>query len=192
MQGEKIMADEREKLPTVVIWGAGKKCKIVVSAIYKDKCTLKGIADSNMQLHQSKYMNQWIIDAPEKLIDESIDYIIVSPEFSETILEQCREMGVEKSKVIVYWESDMEYDFIDSNVKKIYELENELKKIKIRLNNLPYELGLKPEPMIRSAEELLETIIKEKKSLSRYGDGELEIMQNRSRPWFQETDKKLA
>ena len=182
----------RQCLPNVVIWGAGKKCKIVVSAIYKDKCTLKGIADSNMQLHQSKYMNQWIIDAPEKLIDESIDYIIVSPEFSETILEQCREMGIEKSKVIVYWESDIEYDFIDSNVKKIYELENELKKIKIRLNNLPYELGLKPEPMIRSAEELLETIIKEKKSLSRYGDGELEIMQNRVRPWFQETDKKLA
>lgn len=186
------MAGERKNLPTVAIWGAGKKCKMVVSAIRKDKCILKGIADSNRERHHERYMNQWLIDAPEKLINQSIDYIIISPEFSETILEQCREMGIEESKIIVYWESDTEYDFIDGNVKKVYELEEELKKIKIRLNNLPYELGIKPGPMIRSAEELLETIIKEKKSLSRYGDGELEIMQNRSRPWFQETDKKLA
>lgn len=186
------MAGEKNKLPTVVVWGAGKKCKIVIDAIRKDKCNLKGITDSNRQLHQKRYMDQWLIEVPEKLIDETVDYIIISPGFSETILKQCKEMGVEQDRIIVYWESDVQYDFIDANVKKIYELEKELEKFKIRLNNLPYELGLKPSPIIRSAEELLEKIIKEKRSLSRYGDGELEIMQNRSRPWFQETDKNLA
>lgn len=186
------MAGEKNKLPTVVVWGAGKKCKIVVDAIRKDKCNLKGIADSNRQLHQRRYMDQWLIEDPKKLIDETVDYIIISPVYSETILEQCKEMEIEEGKIIAYWESNAEYDFIDANVKKIYELEKELEKLKIRLNNLPYELGLKPSPIIRSAEELLEKITKEKRSLSRYGDGELEIMQNRSRPWFQETDKKLA
>ena len=67
-----------------------------------------------------------------------------------------------------------------------------MEKCRRHLNNIPYELELRPLPIIRSAEELLELIIKEKKSLSRFGDGELEIMQKRERPWFQVVDYRLA
>lgn len=186
------MIGVKQGIPTVVVWGAGKKCKTVVNAIRKDKCNLKGIADSNGELHHKRYMGQWIINSPEKLIDKTVDYVIISPYYDETILRQCKEMGISEDRVIDYWKSDTEYDFIDANVKKIYELERELIKLKNRLNNMPYELGLKPSPMIQPAEELLETLIKEKKSLSRYGDGELEIMQKRERPWFQEVDEKLS
>lgn len=179
-------------MPNIVIWGAGKRCKTVVNALRKDKCNLKGIADSNKVLHQKRYIGKWLVDAPEKLIDNTIDYIIISPLFSEKILKQCKEMGIHANRIIDYWKLDMEYDFIDDNVKKIYELEMELNKLKVRLNNMPYELGLKPGPIIQSAEILLKEILKKKKSLSRYGDGELEIMQNRERPWFQKADEKLA
>lgn len=182
----------RKNIPIVVVWGAGKKCRVVVSAIRKDRCILKGIADSNAKLHQKQYMDQWSIDTPENLIDETVDYIVISPCSSETILRQCEKMGIEEDRIIVYWESDTEYDFIDANVKRICELEEELKKVNIRLNNLPYELELKPCPTIRSAEELLKILIKERRSLSRFGDGELEIMQNRERPWFQDMNEELA
>lgn len=60
------------------------------------------------------------------------------------------------------------------------------------MNNIPYELGLKSSPLIKSAKELLEVILKDRKSLSRFGDGGLEIMQNRERPWFQIVDAKLS
>ena len=50
------------------------------------------------------------------------------------------------------------------------------------MNNIPYELGLKSS----------EVILKDRKSLSRFGDGGLEIMQNRERPWFQIVDAKLS
>lgn len=186
------MDSDRKGIPTIVVWGAGARCRMVINSIRKDKCNLKGIIDSNKALHHKKYMEQWLISDPEKLIDQTIDYIILSPSSSETILRQCEKMGISSDRIIDYWESDAEYDFIDANVKKVFNLEKELLKLKIQINNMPYELGLKPSPVIQPAAELLEKIIKENKSLSRYGDGELEIMQNRERPWFQTTDEKLA
>lgn len=186
------MSDREQKMPTVVVWGAGNNCKTVVAAIHKDKCSLKGIADSRIELHGKKHMDRWMINAPGQLIDKDTDYVVISPYYSEPILEQCKAMGIDRDRVIDYWKSNTEYDFIDANVKKICELEREIGKLKIRIHNMLYELGLKPGPIIRPAEELLEVLIKEKKSLSRYGDGELEIMQKRERPWFQNTDEKLA
>lgn len=186
------MPNGGKEMPDVVVWGAGNRCRTVIDAIRKDKCNLKGIADSDKGKHQKHYMGQWVIDFPEKLIDKTTDYVIIAPFLSKTILKQCREQGISDDKIINYWDSETEYEFIDANVKKIYELENELHRLKIRLENMPYELGMKQTPIIYSAEKLLNKIIKEKRSLSRFGDGELEIMQNRERPWFQETDIKLS
>ncbi len=186
------MSIMKQKDPTVVVWGAGKNCKLVVGAIKKDKCNFIGIVDSNKRLYQQKFMNKWQINAPEKVIDERIDYIIISIQSCGTVLKCCRELGISEDRIINYWNSDDEYDFIDSNVKKIYELEKEIEKLRARLSNMPYELGMKPAPIIRPAEELLELLISEKKSLSRFGDGELEIMQNRERAWFQKADEKLS
>lgn len=176
----------------IVVWGAGKNCKIILRAIKEDKCNLLGIVDSNDKLSQKRYMDKWLIDLPEKLINKDTDYIIISPKHSNDILQQCNRLGIEKSRIINYWHSNEEYEFIDGNVKRICELEEKLEKYQRQLKNLPYELEIKPVPIIYSSEELLEKIIKEKKSLSRFGDGELEIMQKRERPWFQKVDNKLS
>ena len=157
----------------VVIWGAGNNCKLVLDAIRKDKCNIIGIVDSNKMLSHKLYSENLMIYAPEELINDKVDYIVISVYFSDEILLQCRELGISDCKIIEYWKSDKEYEFIDINAKKIYELEKELEKCRRHLNNIPYELELRPLPIIRSAEELLELIIKEKKSLSRFGDGEL-------------------
>ncbi len=176
----------------VMIWGAGKNCEIILKAIRKDMCNLIGIVDSNEKIHYTLYNNSCLIVSPKILLNICIDYVIISVRVNEEILKQCEEMGIAKDKIIDYWKTDVEYDFIDENVKKIFLMEMELKKYKRQLKNIPYELGIKTIPLIRPAEELLEKIINEKRSLSRFGDGELEIMQGRERPWFQELDYRLA
>lgn len=132
----------------VVIWGAGKNCKIVVDAIKKDKCRLIGIVDSNSEIYNKYYMNNLIIDAPEVLIDKSVDYIVISVQNCSEILKQIDGMGIDSRKVIRYWDSDEEYVFIDANVKKIYRLERELESCKRYLSNIVYELELKPIPIV--------------------------------------------
>lgn len=176
----------------VVIWGAGRNCKIVIDSIRKDKCNFLGIIDSNSKNYCNLYMNKWKIYAPEEMLYETIDYIVISVLNSREILQQCEELEVDKDKVIDFWKMEEEYEFIDANIKRVYELEKEVLKCKLQLENIPFELGLRPTPIIKPAEELLEIIIKEKKSLSRFGDGELEIMQQRERPWFQKPNDQLA
>lgn len=176
----------------IVIWGAGKRCKIVLEAIKQDKCNIIGIVDSDRSLHQTYYMNKWKISDPKSMVNSYIDYIIISTQHSRGIPQQCELMGVAKDRIIDYWKEDEIFDFIDINIKKIFLLQEELKKYKLQLKNMPYELGLKVTPIIQPAEELLEIIINEKKSLSRFGDGELEIMQGRDGPWFQTKIKELT
>lgn len=176
----------------VVIWGAGAKCRIVLDAIRRDKCNLVGIIDTNEALHGKFYNNQIQILAPQELNNENVEYVVISVLNSNEILQQCTIMGIEKNKIIDYWNTNKKYEFIDTNIKRVYDLERELANCKRKLRNMPFELGVKPSPIIRSAEELLELIIKEKKSLSRFGDGELEIIQKRERPWFQVVDEKLS
>jgi glycosyltransferase family protein len=176
----------------VVIWGAGKYCEVVVRAIRKENCKLIGIVDSDKTRQGTIYMNKWIIDRPEVLIDEHVDYIVISVQQSVQIIRQCKKMKIEEHRIIEFWKSSEDYDFIDNNVKKIYELEMEVKRCYQRINNMPYELGLKQIPHIGTAVQLLEILLKDKKSLCRFGDGELELMQCRERPWFQKVDEKLA
>ena len=180
----------------VVIWGAGKNCSLVVKSIRKDRCNLIGIIDSDEKRQNERYEDKWKIFSPNEIRFATIDYVVISVQYSTEIMRQCDALGIDQNKIIDYWKTTDEYDFIDLNVKKIYELERELEKYKCRYNlqfrNLPYELGMRPIPDIRPADELLEIILKEKKSLCRFGDGELEVMRKKERLWYQETNDKLA
>jgi len=73
-------------------------------------------------------------------------------------------------------------------VKQEYYLE----KYKLRLKNAPFEYGVNCGISIIDAKVLLNKIVKEKKSLSRFGDGEFEIMRMKNRPWFQEPTIELS
>lgn len=182
----------KAKMINVVIWGAGTYCEHVLSAIRRDRCNLIGIVDSKVELQGELFREQIPLYPVNKLAEISADYIVVSVQDSKSILEQFAEMKIPGTKIIDYWHTQQEYDFIDSAQRKIFLLEKELADCKCQIRNMPYELGVKLTPVIKTAEELLKLIIKEKKSLSRFGDGELEIMQNRARPWFQDVDEKLA
>lgn len=176
----------------VVIWGAGLYAGVVLEAVRTDKCRIVGIADSNPKLCGTLYNDRIPISLPKELLDDTIDYVLISVMQCGSILSQCRQLGISEEKIIPYWESDKVYEFLDANVKKIFRLEKEVARLQSHLNNLPYELGLKQTPLMRSAKELLELVLSEKKSLCRFGDGELEIMQKRERAWFQNVDEELS
>ena len=78
----------------VVIWGAGRYCETVINAVKKEFCKIQGIADSNQALHRTKFMNTWIIDSPENLIDDETDFIIISAQYSSQILQYCELLNI--------------------------------------------------------------------------------------------------
>lgn len=102
----------------IVIWGAGKNCKIVIEAIKKEKGNLIGIIDLNKDLHQKYYMNKWPIESPQKFLNKEIDFVIISVQNSKDVLEECRKLDLEEEKIIDYWNSNEEYEFLDANIKK--------------------------------------------------------------------------
>ncbi len=173
----------------VYIWGAGKYLKLVYPILDMSKCEVKGIIDNN----RTKQGTTWQgidVTVPSVLAGNEFDYVLISPINYKEIVLQCVKMGLPADKVIVFCddESCSKVDIFLSPLK----MANQIEKYHKHINNMPYELEIENIPKIKSAEELLDLVIKYKYSISRFGDGEFELMLNRGRPWFQEPDSKLA
>lgn len=135
-------------------------------------------------------------------------------ELEEKILLLEQELGKMQEENSSY---KKEQNAVNNTVNDIYSVSNELvmyvsKLIgdvaalkgkqgftEARCNNLKYELLdplFKREdyyfPIICSAEETIEEIIKNKKSMARFGDGEFAAIAKITRPKFQRVDEKLA
>lgn len=180
-------------MKTIYIWGAGKYLKTVYDSVNKNLYKIAGVIDRNV-IKQGKYaIANIFVQMPDILKKVSFDYILIAAKNYHPLLEDCKEMGIEKNKIVVFWEdSDELFCIIDVNVKKIVQLEEKLQICEWKLNNLPYELGVKESPKVKNSEELLNYIIEKKVSLCRFGDGEFEIMRGIERPWFQNVDKNLS
>lgn len=176
----------------VYIWGAGNYLELVYSAINKNKCLVKGIIDRDKNKHGKVMIGELPIENPDNLNKVKFDLILISAKNYYPILNECRSMGIDENKIIVFWNLNNESPFVDYKVKRIYELEKELEKYKVRLENLPYELGVEESICMKSAEELMHLIIKRGFSLCRFGDGELEIMRKKERLWYQEVNINLT
>ena len=176
----------------VYIWGAGYYSNYVYSNINPKVCTVIGIIDNNQKKQGQLWNNLFIIESPGVVKTENIDYIVISPLKNDAIKKQCVELGIPEIKIIDYWSEEKNDGLFKCNALYMLELERDVEKYKYRLQNAPYEWGLKEIPNIKSSEELLNKIINEGQSLCRYGDGEFEIMLGNERPWFQCADKKLG
>lgn len=132
------------------------------------------------------------VDSPDALSFIEWDYILVAAKNYQSILDKCNKMGINNNKIIIFWNIKDDSILIDYRAKRIVELEEENEKYKWKLENLPYELGLKTIPNVKSAEDLLHLIIGNKSSLCRFGDGEFEIIRGKERLWYQNVDAKLS
>lgn len=176
----------------VFIWGSGYFSNFVYEEIDKMGSEILGIVDNDIKKQHTIWKENIMIYPPEVLKKDSFDYVVISVQKYEPIVDQCCDMGLDEAKLIVYWKDDAVKEVFPNRTYRIHDLVEEKMKYQIRLENAPYELGIMQEPIIKSAESLLKDIIKERCSLSRFGDGEFELMRKRPRPWFQEVDSQLA
>lgn len=176
----------------VLIWGAGYYSHFIYEEIDRENCEVLGIIDNAQEKWDMIWEDNIKIYSPDILKKTEFDYIIISVHKYMPIVRQCYDLGIGETKVIVYWQDDTVKEIFQNRTARIYNLRIEVKKYQIRLENIPYELGIIQGPKIESAENLLKHIIKENCSLSRFGDGEFEMILKRERPWFQRVNDRLA
>jgi len=182
----------------IILWGTGKYGEIAIGGLDFNICEIVAVVDSDTKKQKHKWHDHLVVSF-EEVISLEFDYFLIAVKNNEEIVRLCRDKGFEE-KVVIFGQE--EYDWINPNTlrnsiekgrllgeisKQKYELE--LKELELK--NYDYEHGFNKIKII-NAKELLSKIIDEKLSLVRFGDGEIELIRNQSRPWFQKVDEKLS
>ena len=179
-----------EKRYKVVLWGAGLYGKKIYRMLHKPEIDIIALIDNDPK-KSGREENDIMILQADSLLGLEFDYLIITPEgYRSQIKQQCLQMGVSEEKIIDYWDYNIELrvDFIDTFERdKLREEQILLKKERDERAFSDME-----KPIIHSAEELLNILLKTNKSLVRFGDGEFELMQKKKRSWFQNVDEALA
>lgn len=177
------MADRKK----VVIWGAGEKAGEVYSSLDFEKCELIGMVDGDLGKQGKEWSYGIRIEAPVFFDCDDVDYYIISVKSSDSVVSSTRRMDIPDEKILLFWSDISGYDFF----KREYIIQREDVILKMRQSNAPYERAGSPVKLM-SNKELFALLIDGKKSLSRFGDGEFEIIRGAKRGWFQKNDDKLA
>ena len=174
-----------------VSWGAGNNLEFVLKYI-SENVKVHYIVDSDKKKQGSKIFDIYEIIAPQKLLRIEFDLIIVSVKDYQSIEDNIRAMRLSE-KTIYFWKDYAnEKNHVEVFENRIAIMSGELQIYRARLDSMPFELGIKETPKIKSAEALLQKMIRDNSSLCRYGDGEFDIMLNRSKIWFQTKSDLLA
>ncbi len=186
----------------VYIFGVGKGKDILKEYLLAEQVEILGYIDNFVQ-DSTKGMDGKPILTPEQIRDD-FDYIIVSVMRYRHIYEQLLSYGISDEKIICFFSfmdavNEEYWNVIEKNGWRVeagsYELQ---KKIRPFCQNVIYELGAEDNtdrviyPPILPAEEAVEKIIRQEKSLVRFGDGEFELMMMRKRAGFQAVNQDLA
>jgi glycosyltransferase family protein len=193
-----------------MIFGIGKGADLVEKALINDKANIVGYLDNN-KLKQGKYYKELPIIAPKNVKEYNFDYIIIATLHHQSIIEQLVSLGVDMTKLIAFFSEnyigDKEYaqifDLDNWKFKALqYQLDVTIERMERKtndyINNLEYEIADKwisnkyKFPVIKSEEETIKKIIEEKCSMSRFGDGEFEMIAGKIRPKFQQPDHLLG
>lgn len=186
----------------IYIWGIGNGITNVLKSICLKKAKILNLIDIN------KKKIGTIVEGIEVIhpdnIDKNVDYIIISAmiHFSEIKKELCI-MGYEESKILCYYDINdhnfnVDIDFINHSYRILTLLDRKYEKEFFKNRNYEYEIADKIRkneyifPIIKSSEECLERVLKEKLSICRFGDGEFEMIFQRERPCFQSPNNSLS
>ena len=175
----------------VILWGVGINAEYIYNTLLPG-CEVVALVDTDAGKQNKVWKDNLVITGPEVIKQIIYDYIIVTPQSYASIEKQIVLLDINEKDVIYYWKDEVSQDIFESRSNRLLEERNSKNIYRARLDSAPYEWGLKPVPVIESGQNLLKVILKEKKSLSRFGDGEFEIMRGNERAWFQNTDKSLT
>lgn len=141
---------------------------------------------------------------------ESIDYVVVTAFSYDIILKQLTVNGIPSEKICSFYgehsEEDIFYELFYAIPAMQFIFECKMNSIfqkiekhnKLMSENILYEMmdRAKKEsvqlPNICTVEETLNTILNEKASISRFGDGEFQIIFGAAKDVYQDNDERLA
>lgn len=161
---------------------------------------------------QGKIRNGIVIESPYHCKPRDIDYIIITFVQDAGLKKQLYEIGFCEEQVLSFLSGDIDYsqyNFLDVkkseeayNACKIDWLTSQIQRLqeeKQRLiDYLPFEIYDKYKhgelilPNICTVDETCDVILEKKVSMSRYGDGEFQIIFGETKTIFQKDDEKLA
>lgn len=186
----------------IYIFGLGCGLAYLERCIKNDSVNVLGYIDNYKCATEKEYNGLSIIN--QYNIKNEFDYIVVTLMDYECIKYELMTQGIEEGKICCFFnmddaDNDEYWQFIDSYKWKT-ELMWQYQKNVINpiIENYNYEVYSDSEemkaitPKIVGVNETVEILKNEKKSLSRFGDGEFDIIRGCNRAWFQKVDKRLA
>ena len=195
-------------MKNVILFGIGKYVDIIESLLQEDVHVLFYM--DNDKQKQTVLRNGKKIYAIKEMPEISFDYIIISAFSYKKIEFQLIKNGFKKEQIIAFFGENIpfgEYDAILNPLKSIqYSLECRLEynirqleyKYELLCENTVFEMAdmIRKEsvklPQICTVEETCKKIIEDKVSLSRYGDGEFQIILGAAKDVYQDDDERLG
>lgn len=184
---------------TVIFWAAGANAKKFAGCL-KENVKISAFVDNDALRWGELFCGALIVSAQD-ISKYQYDYIVITTPDYEDILNQLIGIKVDHNKIITPFAPDRcerkgWRDIFHMGELMYYVLEQRTVAMARILENIPYEISAGIEkghirrPIVRSIDETLEKL-KEGYSMSRYGDGELNMILNRNFSTFQISDETL-
>lgn len=194
----------------IAVFG-GIKDKTLFHQLFRENVKLSFFIDNNMEL-SGKTLDGIKIYSPYMFPQDIADFIVIFVYQYEAVRQQLVDLGVCSSKIINFYDDKLslsEYGIFNEEAADRLRLEMKLdyldKKIKALEDNQQYfERNFLYEavdrikienirlPKVNSVENTCKKIFSEKCSMSRYGDGEFEIILGSAKDIYQHDNVQLA
>ncbi|MCI9128042.1 MAG: SP_1767 family glycosyltransferase [Eubacterium sp.] len=169
----------------IAIFGAGKNAERIALCLKPDVEVIVYL-DNNI-LKWGQKLNGIPITSPDKVIDKEYQFIVIATVNYKPVVEQLLKLGIDSEKLITpfsFQHSDYNLWRDIFNIEELIyiEMNMKLEKMELHLNNIEYEIAgkIKAEqlefPKVHNIKETIREIKENGKSMSRYGDGELDII----------------
>ncbi len=186
----------------VIIWGTGVNAERVEKSLTEQVIITAYIDDRS---EEKEYHNCKII-RHEQLREMEYDYIIISSYGSYNYMHSVLvRQNVEDCRIVCLWyekSAEVESVIFNSNIRQLYiennrfQIENDRYVRKLANYKYEHHKEVLDEnlfiPDMYTIDETIDYICTHKVSVSRYGDGEFEIMAEQERPAFQKVNVQLA
>lgn len=183
----------------VIFWAAGANAEKFAGCLRED-VTISAFMDNDALRWGEEFCGS-AIACPADIGRYEYDYIVITtPDYGD-ILEQLKGMGIDDGRIITPFAPDRcgregWRGIFHTGELMYYVLELRMTSMSRALENAPYEISAAIEkghiktPIVHSVYETLEKL-REGYSMSRYGDGELNMILGRNFSTFQAPDKRL-
>lgn len=184
----------------VIFWAAGANAEKIAGCL-KEDVSISAFVDNDILRRGEAFCGSHIISAGE-IPEYEYDYIVITTPDYHDILNQLKDMEINESKIITPFAPDRSGRKGWRGIFHVGELmycvlERRMTEMAWLMENFPYEIsaGIEKEhyrrPVVRTIEETLEKL-REGCSMSRYGDGELNMILGRNFSTFQRSDERLV